>query len=52
MKTKFGWRRNLAYGEKINKRSLFNNVTFSNLKGPDDDIKKELLIFAIQNHKY
>ena len=24
MKTKFGWRRNLAYGEKINKRSLFN----------------------------
>ena len=24
MKTKFGWRRNVAYGEKINKRSLFN----------------------------
>ena len=24
MKTKFGWRRNLTYGEKINKRSLFN----------------------------
>ena len=24
MKTKFGWRRNITYGEKINKRSLYN----------------------------
>ena len=32
-----------------NKRSLFNNVTFSNLKGPGDDIKKELLIFGSLN---
>ena len=32
-----------------NKRSLFNNVTFSNLKGPDDEIKKELLIFGSLN---
>ena len=24
MKTKFGWRRNISYGEQINKRSLYN----------------------------